>query len=150
MFEKIVVPLDGSQLAEQVLPYAREQALHFNSRLVLLRVVKVATDMVNVQKPDEVIDTVPRTPIEEKDALAYLDVMASPLRQDGVDVECATRRESVDVGKDIVNYAQENNMDLIMMATHGHGGLSRMLFGSVAEAIMTHSHLPMLVIRPQE
>ncbi|MFO8011113.1 MAG: universal stress protein [Dehalococcoidia bacterium] len=150
MFERMMVCLDGSPLAEQVIPCAREEASHFGARLVLLQVVRVASDMVSVENPEMVVDNVPEVPVEEKEALDYLESVAGPLRRVGLDVECAVTRESVSTGKDIINFATEKSIDLIIMSTHGRGGLSRMLFGSVAEVIMSYSRLPMLVIRPRE
>ena len=57
--------------------------------------------------------------------------------------------KAVSVGKAILDYAESNQVDLIAIATHGHGGVGRLVFGNVAEHVLRESGLPMLVIRPK-
>jgi len=151
MFEKILVCLDGSALAEQVLPYAAEQARRFGSRLTLLHValepVMAATGAAggpeHLEKPG-VLDQMKK---EHKQGLAYLEKVAAKLRKDGLEVDVVILQESP--GDAIVSYASENNFALIAMATHGRSGLGRAVFGSVAEHVLRNSDLPLLVIRPR-
>jgi nucleotide-binding universal stress UspA family protein len=153
MFERILVCLDGSKLAEQILPYAKEEALHFNSQLTLLEVVTVPT---MVAWAEEVAGAPSKTGgwteetihSEAEKAKAYLEHLAKPLRMQGVNVECMVVQGSL-IGDDIINYAQNNKIDLICIATHGHSGLGRAVFGSVADHVLRKSGLPILVIKPQ-
>ena len=151
MFEKILVCLDGSELAEQVLPYAAEQARSFCSKLTLLHVVlapvMTATGAVggpeHLEKPG-VLDQMKR---EQKQTLSYLERVAGRLRKEGLEVEPVLLQGSP--GDAIISYAGENNFGLIAMATHGRSGLGRAVFGSVAEHVLRNSDLPLLVIRPR-
>lgn len=136
MFEKMLVCLDGSKLAEQILPYAREQALRFSSEVHLLSVL---------EKPDKEHGGMRS---EQFDAPVYLEKAAISLRSKEIDVNCATTEGRV--GEAILSYADRHKIGLIAMATHGRGGLRRAVFGSVADFVLRESGLPILVIRPHE
>jgi nucleotide-binding universal stress UspA family protein len=152
MFKRILVCLDGSKLAEQILSYAKEEALHFNSQLTLLEVVTFPTmvawaeEVAPSQTGGWTEETIHRKAEEVK---AYLEHVAKPLRMQGVNVECMVLQGSP-IGDAIINYAQNNKVDLICIATHGHSGLGRAVFGSVADHVLRESGLPILVIKPQE
>jgi nucleotide-binding universal stress UspA family protein len=148
MFNKILVCLDGSKLAEQVLPYAIEQALRFESQLVLLSVIVPATSTSTVWEPapEELVE---KQAEAEKAAEAYLKNILNRLSE-----EQRLRTEYLTleglVAETIVEYAQNNKVDLIAIATHGLGGLRRLAFGSVADFVLRNSNVPLLVIRPNE
>ena len=80
--------------------------------------------------------------------MAYLEEVAEPLRENGLDVACVVLHGVA--GDVIVSYAQNEPVDLIALATHGHSGLGRIVFGSVADHVLRESGLPILVIKPQE
>jgi nucleotide-binding universal stress UspA family protein len=152
MFEKILVCLDGSALAEQVLPYAAEEAVRFGSRVMLLHVLlePVLVTTGAKQNPGEPVETpgvMEQMKKEQQQALAYLERIAGTLREKGVDVEPVLLQGAP--GDAIVSYAGENNIGLIAMATHGRSGLGRALAGSVAEHVLRNSGLPVLVVRPR-
>ena len=152
MFEKILLCLDGSELAEQILPYAVEEALHFGSKLVLLQavgthgtipVVAAGASAYAVEASAQQIEK------DEMEAKAYLEGLAQPLRDKGLNVQCVTIR-GLQVGEAIVSYANENNISLIAIATHGRSGLGRLVFGSVADFVLRETGLPILVIKPKK
>ena len=152
MFEKILVCLDGSKLAEQILPYAVEQAKRFNSKIVLLQAYLVpstelaaATQGSPAAAPQVLQQEEQRL---QKEATDYLEEVAEPLRENGLDVACVVLNGIA--GDVIVGYAQNEPVDLIALATHGHSGLGRIVFGSVADHVLRESGLPILVIKPQE
>ncbi|MFP3898602.1 MAG: universal stress protein [Dehalococcoidia bacterium] len=151
MFEKLLVCLDGSKLAEQILPYAVEQALRFNSKLTLLRVMTIPS---SAYLGAEGIATWTGNIIEaeirrqEPEIKAYLDGIARPLLEKGINVEPIILQPAP-AGHAILTYARDNSIDLICIATHGHSGLGRVVFGSVADHVLRESGLPILVIRPK-
>ena len=155
MFKKIMVCLDGSELAEQILPYAAEQARHFNSDVVMFQAI-TKTDAVSIPKTPTG-ETLPQaaqpsleTALSESDeAKEYLSKQASKLRHKGLHVQTVAIFDPVP-GKAIVEYAWEHDIDLITMATHGRGGISRAISGSVADHVLRESRLPILMIRPRE
>jgi nucleotide-binding universal stress UspA family protein len=151
MFEKILVCLDGSKLSEQILPLVEGQALKFRSKVILLQVVTVPTATI-IQAGATYSD--PKILAEQervhlKEATTYLENVSQSLQSKGLQVE-AVVIEAFQVGKAILNYAEENGINLIAIATHGHGGLGRLVFGSIAEYVLRESGLPMLVIRPNK
>jgi nucleotide-binding universal stress UspA family protein len=153
MYKKILVCLDGSELAEQILPYAEEQALHFNSKLVLIRVYS-EPGFIGLAVPG-----FPGIPIEtqnmgkqiqkeEQEAVKYLKTIADNLlKHRGLTAECVTMLGSA--GESIVKYATENKVELLAIATHGRSGPGRIVMGSVADYVLHHAHLPILLIRPE-
>ena len=152
MFEKILVCLDGSKLAEQILPYATEQALRFNSKMALLRVMTmpgsayVGAEGISAGIVDIIDEEIRR---QEPQIRAYLNGLAQPLQERGIDLECVILQPS-SAGDAIVGYARDNLIDLICIATHGHGGLGRIVFGSVADHVLRKSGLPVLLIKPKD
>ncbi len=146
MYQRILVPLDGSQLAEQAIPYAAElckgateitlfQVVHFPLPLA----APDASMAVPMPDPQELL----------QEAQAYLDDLADKLRQEGVQVKTAVTERDV-VADAIVEYAREHDMDLIVMTTHGRSGLSRLVFGSVAESVVRNAPCPVLLIRAKD
>ena len=153
MFEKVLVCLDGSRLSEQIMPYIAEESRSFGS-VILLRVLANPDASVPLGVPG--VPGVPmRTDVmlkafeeELAEAPKYLDSLAEQLRAKGVAVECVLLQGRAN--ETIVEYAKSNNVGMIALATHGHGGLRRVVFGSTAEYVLRNSGAPVLVVRPRE
>ena len=137
MFKKILVCLDGSSFSEQALRYASEEATATGKKLVLLQVANIATTL---PEPEQIA-------AEKAKAKTYLNKKAKSLKEMGIDAECVVIFG--DPGRAIVDYAEKSGIDLIAIATHGRGGINRMVFGSVAEYVVKNSKLPILLIRPK-
>lgn len=144
-FRRIIVPLDGSSLAEQILPEVVALAKVEESELTLLRVLVPRTS-----SQEGIADK--KTPCWDKDvaiadAQAYLFRTAAKLREDGF-----LTTTDVVVGENtaqaITDYAGRAKADLVAIATHGRGGISRALRGSVADVVTRTSCTSMLVFRP--
>jgi nucleotide-binding universal stress UspA family protein len=152
VFKKIMVCLDGSELAEQILPYAVEQAARFGSQIVLFRVFSESS-YTSVGIPG--FPAVPwetgvmpkQAQKDEIEAMSYLKSWAGRIEAErGLSIECAAVFGAP--GQAIVQYAGENGVDLITIATHGRSGLGRVVIGSVADFIIRQSGIPILLIRP--
>jgi nucleotide-binding universal stress UspA family protein len=137
MFKKILVPLDGSKLAEKILPRVEKMVRYCQAEVHLIRVV------VSYR-----ID--PKEEKEERERLlqeawTYLEKIVSRLRKKRV------RAYAIVVyGKDAVqvcDFARKNKFDLIAMATHGRSGISRWALGSVADKVLNCSVVPVMLIR---
>ena len=148
MFENILVCLDGSSLAEQILPYATEEARHFGSKLVLLEVTAPPSAVVEPITGFYHATSLKKVLRQADEAEAYLEQVTQSLKDKGLNVEYEAMQG--DPGETIVRYAQENDIGLIALCTHGHSGLGRLVFGSVADHILKRAGLPILIIRPQE
>jgi nucleotide-binding universal stress UspA family protein len=147
MFEKILVCLDGSSLAEQILPYAVEEARRFGSTLTLLQVVTAEVPAVAPGDPQLVVEKLDEVSKEENEAMAYLQITARQVKTEGIKVEYVV--EHGGAGEAIVAYAKEHGIGLIAMGTHGHSGMGRIVFGSVAEFVVRESGLPVLMVKPR-
>ena len=150
MFRKILICLDGSPLAEQILPFAEAQALGFNSEAVLLQAFDVSTPISAAVTYASMTPGVMEKALseEEKKARDYLAQVARDLRQKGIAVKEVALHGPA--GSVILRYAEHESIDLIAIATHGRSGLGRAVFGSIADHILCGSGLPVLLIRPQE
>ncbi len=152
MFTKILVCLDGSEIAEKIIPFATGEALAVGSKVILLRVVSVPGNLTldipgfpavpwhSSSMPEQLKK-------EDNMAKAYLKQIAQPIREQGIQVRCKTLIGTP--GPTIVSYANENKIDLIAIASHGHSGLRKVLLGSVAEYIVRECGLPILMLRPK-
>jgi len=144
MYKRIVVPLDGSKLAEQALPHAVAHAEKFGAELVLLQVLEPLPD-ASFSAPVAVRSA------EQKSAelaLDYMEGVAAMIRPQGI----ALRVEQIQ-GRpyvEIVRYADEQDADLIVMSTRGHSGFSRWLLGSVADRVVRGATVPVLLVQCQE
>jgi nucleotide-binding universal stress UspA family protein len=137
MYERLLVPLDGSALSEEALAHAVTMAEVFQAKLFLLRVVFVPTF------PG--IDHSAAYRAELAVSEAYLDRVATPLRSRGLRVHTLVR--SGKAAETIVAYAVQQAVSVIVMATHGHRGGERWPLGSIAEKVLRSMQVPVLLIR---
>ncbi len=142
MYTHVLCPLDGSELAEKALPHAVAQARAFGARLTLLRVVEVPVLPVT---PDVVTVEIDLLPHLREDAQKYIDEQVAVWREQLAEV----RGEVVEgrAAEAIADFAVDRGVDLIVMATHGRSGLSRLAFGSVADRVLRLAHCPVLLVR---
>jgi len=143
---RILIPLDGSPLAEKALEVAEPLALAGGLELLLLRVVPVAPPLVVEGRMIMTADEV--AAMERRDAEVYLAMVAAGLRARGLRVRRLLRVG--DPARAILAAAEAERATLIAMATHGRGGLGRLLFGSVTARVMRASPIPVLTVRPEQ
>ncbi len=147
MYQKILVPLDGSELAECVLPHVESIARGCGvQNVIFLRVVEPfympsGGDGVSFSDKDiKRINSENRTAAE-----SYLSQLASRTKYDRVNVQ-----SEVITGKaadSIAEYVTKNEVDLIVIATHGRSGVSRWVWGSVADRVLRSACVPILMVR---
>jgi nucleotide-binding universal stress UspA family protein len=143
-FSRIVVPLDGSVLAEQILPEVAALASRLKSTVSLLQVLTPAT-----YSQKEIIQ--PGLPWWDDDiatADAYLSRAASRLIEEGLTVSKDVVL-SEDIATAILDYSVRTRADLIALATSGSGGMSRFVFGTVADEVTRKSTTSLLVFHPK-
>ncbi len=147
MVSQILVPLDGSRLAEQALPCAVMLGQGLSAGLVLLRAVSMETDADEALKEigleiERLMDQA------EAEAEGYLENVAAQIREPGLGVSQVVRRGPA--AETIVDYASQTDIQQIVMATHGYSGISRWRYGSVAERVLQSANVPVLLIRAKE
>jgi nucleotide-binding universal stress UspA family protein len=145
MYKRALIPLDGSPVAETILPFILDIAGPLDIEVVLLRVLPPVSPVVVEGSRHIMIDD---EDARRADAEEYLAPLAVELRNKGVRVD--TRVRSGLPAAEIVAGAREVHADLIAMTTHGRSGLRRLMFGSVAEAVLRHSAIPVFLLRATE
>ena len=140
MIKHLLVPLDGSPLAESVLPAAASLAKKINTDITLIHIIeKDAPDKVHGQRHL----TSPMQANKYLSSIAGLEILK------GIDIELHVHEESVvNVPQSIVDHTKELHQDLIVMCTHGSTGLHGMLFGSIAQQVISFGKKPVLLINP--
>jgi len=146
-YQKIIVPLDGSGWSERAIPHAVEIARSNNAEIVLLHVFKPPaseyTDQLALAGQGEQINQM------RDEMKQYLMSIRNQLRGQKVDVSVQVI-EGVGVANLICDYVNDSDADLVVMSTHGHTGMRRFLFGSVANKIVQDVETPVMLIRPDK
>ena len=142
MYTRILLPLDGSDMAERAVPFAVAQAERFRAQLILLR----AVEPLLVGRSLAVLDD---ARLERMDwARDYLESVATGIRERGIQVKIVVTEEAPNVA--ITQYAETNEVDLIVLCSRGHSGPSRWLVGSVADRIVRGANVPVLLVRASQ
>lgn len=148
MYRHILVPLDGSQLAEQVLPHVKAiAAMEHGVKVTLLRAVPPVYP-VTVEYSGLLSVLNDALPEAEREAREYLNGVASRLQ--AAEIQVTTEISVMPAAEAIIDYAEQHMVDLIIIATHGRSGISRWVFGSVTQKVVQVVPVPVLVIRPSE
>jgi len=137
MFKRILVPLDGSSLAEAVLPQVQELAKALGAELFLVRAA-AAHVFPGVDPTEGEVDVVQK-------AEAYVGEVAGRLHDAGIPVHTAVRYG--EAAEEILDHIGVNAIDLVAMSTHGRSGLSRLVLGSVAAQVVHRATVPVLLMR---
>jgi nucleotide-binding universal stress UspA family protein len=140
LFRSFLVPLDGSHLAESVLPLVERLAAAFAGKVRLLHIMEQ-------HAPSSIHGE--RHLTSSVEAEAYLMTVAARLHRAGIAVETHVHgaREG-DVARSIVEHTQELDSDIVVLCTHGGGGLRELLFGSIAQQVLQRGTRPILLIPP--
>jgi nucleotide-binding universal stress UspA family protein len=142
VYKRVLVPVDGSALSAAILPFIAQIAGPLGSQVVLLRVVPAFLPEGVEGSRHVVIDELMAQLAEAK---GYLEGLAEGLAGRGVRVRTEVRRG--DPVFQIAAVARELDADLIAMTTHGRSGLDRLLFGSVAGAVLRRAEIPVFLMR---
>ena len=147
LIKRILVPLDGSKVAEQIVPHAEELARGMGAELILFQAYEsflgvISGEAMITMSAEEIKEA---NKHREEDAKAYLRTIAGTLREMGLTVsEVIVPGDPADV---ILSYAESNAVDIISMSTHGLSGLKRWVFGSVTDKVLHAGDMPVLVVR---
>ncbi|QCJ48069.1 universal stress protein [Haloprofundus sp. MHR1] len=139
MYDRILLPTDGSEAAEAAAPDAFELAETYGAEIHVLYVVDTRT-LATVDLGAERVLT-----MLEEEGDAAVERLRSRAEDAGLDVVTAV--ESGSPASIIVDYSEDHDVDLVVMATHGRRGLDRYLLGSVAERVVRGSDAPVLTVR---
>ena len=141
MYKKILVPLDGSELARKALDEAERLARFFNAEITLFEVVP----FMPIYGSPELVTPLIVDEKQKEAAERYLANLAEEMKTRGYKVT-AMVRTGQQVAVEIIDFAKERGVDLIVMCTHGHSGITRWVLGSVAHKVLTRAETPILLI----
>jgi nucleotide-binding universal stress UspA family protein len=143
MFNSVLLPLDGSALSARAVPFARFVAHAAGARLIVVRAHLPADDLsLRLEYPD--LSVAERADLERQAAESEFQSTVDGLRQEGLDVESHfIEGGAADV---IFDTAEAARVNLIVMSTHGRGGLGRWLYGSVADEVLRRVPVPILLV----
>jgi nucleotide-binding universal stress UspA family protein len=157
-YQRILVPLDGSEFAALAIPHAETIASLAGAHLTLIQVVPDAATMaveatlpstgIGMPTIDPYLAATQFESVEEeltKSAGTTLTEAAAPLLAKSLQVETVVAKGTP--ADSILAYATENSIDIIVMSTHGRSGLGRLVYGSVAERVLHHASCPILLVR---
>jgi len=136
-FQKILVPLDGSECAENVIPMVESLAGELGASIALLRVVYAYT-FPGVDSTEAELKVV-------REAEEYLSKVEDRLKSKGLKTDSHVRYGNE--AEEILDHAAQKDIDLIAMTTHGRSGVKRFLLGSVAEKVLRYSPKPIFLVR---
>jgi len=143
MYKRVMLTLDRSPLAEQALPHAVALAKAFGASIELVGVVPIVP-------PDGMYAGAVTVDWESETAQyeEYLAGVLSRVQEEGLKARSEIRRG--DVANEILRHAEEAQVDVIVMSTHGRSGLGRWVYGSIADRVLRHATAPVLLVRATE
>jgi nucleotide-binding universal stress UspA family protein len=140
IFYKILVAIDGSDPSMDAADYAVSLSKEYNAELYALHVIRADVDLFGVHQNSEYIATM------KNEGEKYLDKVK--LKADENNIQIKTEIiASINIAGGIIDYAQQNNIDLIVIGTRGLSGFKKLLLGSVAANIITYAHCPVMVVK---
>lgn len=146
MYNKILIPLDSSELAECVFPHVEAIAKGCGVKEVVAAIVVEPVYYFADDGGAGMVDIVKLQKIREEGAANYIENVAKKLEAKKLTVKTVLLKGNA--AASIVEYAKDNGVDLIAMATHARSGISRWVWGSTAEKILRSSTIPILLVRP--
>jgi nucleotide-binding universal stress UspA family protein len=154
-FSKILVAIDGSEPSMDAADYAILMAAKYKSGLIALHVlperikyeydIKIDSDVpssIATTSPREIVE-LPRQDLEEK----AFNKIKEKCKENNVNVNTEVINNTKSVAPEVVDYAESNNIDLIVIGTRGRSGFKKLLVGSVASAVVTYAHCPVMVVK---
>ena len=142
-FKKILFPVDLSEVSPKLVPYVKEMAATFGAEVHLLFVARILQHFTSIYVPHPSVSKFEAEVVEgaEKKLQEFVE---EQFESDS----CTARVVLGDPAEEILNYAQAEGIDLIIIGTHGRKGIERIIFGSVAERVLKKSPVPVLTVNP--
>src|SRR5215216_6525290 len=150
---KILVPIDGSELSRKAADYAIYLSSKLDTELCVIHVIDNipyehnvgSYGLYDIETPDEI-----KQILEEERGITkeWFDRIKASAKEKNIEViktDLVTTRSSIESA--IVNYAERNQVDLIVIGRAGHSGFKKLVFGSVASGVIKHSHCPVMMIK---
>jgi nucleotide-binding universal stress UspA family protein len=144
---RILLPLDGSEAGEAAVGYVGELMSRLESEVTLLGVISSGQHIRTVGGLDYISYPPEQMEMFKKEAQEYLDGVYRRLKRRKGTVKVAINVGAGDVGQEIIKFAEEKGVNLIAISSHGHSGIEKWVFGSIANKVVQASVAPVLVVR---
>lgn len=146
---KILVTIDGSENSKKAADYARCLAKKYNAQLIILYVLYselgfAYSNLLGVTTPKAIDDALET---QKKDVQKWFDEIRSKLKNTNISVTDKIIISASSIVGEIIGFADKEKVDLIILGTRGRTGFKKLLLGSVAEGVVTHSSCPVMVVR---
>jgi nucleotide-binding universal stress UspA family protein len=145
-FSKILVAIDGSHSSMEAAEYAIEMAKKDGAKIIALTVNRIALSSYGLATPEGEI----KSPKEKEiilESRKRFDILAQNATQNNVELKTELINSQMSVDGAIVEYAESEDVDLIIMGTTGRSGFKKLLLGSVASAVVTYSPCPVMIVK---
>jgi nucleotide-binding universal stress UspA family protein len=140
IFSKILVAIDSSDASMDAADYATSISQRYNAELYALHVIHADVDLYGPHETSELTRNM------RNEGEKYLNKVKVKANEKDIQIKTETI-SSKDISGGILDYAEENNIDLIVIGTRGRSGFKRLLLGSVASHVVTYAHCPVLVVK---
>jgi nucleotide-binding universal stress UspA family protein len=139
-FSKILVAIDGSEASMDAADYAISLSREYNAELYALHVIHSDVDLFGPHETSEYMTSM------RNEGEKYLDKVRLKVNEKDIQIKTEII-SSINIAVGIVDYAESNNIDLIVIGTRGRSGFKKLLLGSVASAVITYAHCPVMVVK---
>ena len=140
IFSKILVAIDGSDASMDAADYAISTSEQYNAELYALHVIRADVDLFGPHETSEFMTTM------RNEGEKYLNKVRLKANEKNIQIKTEII-SSTNIAGGIVDYAEENKIDLIVIGTRGRTGFKKLLLGSVASHVVTYAHCPVLVVK---
>lgn len=147
MYTKILVPLDGSSRSEMILSHVEALGLEFGSQVILLRVIEPDESLLAPQDAHAEVN-IELLRSKRTETESYLAALRGEFRSKGIKAQILVKLGPV--VETIIKVADDEQVDLIAMASHGRSGLERVFYGSVAAGVLQRVDRPLLLVRARK
>lgn len=149
LLDRILLPLDGSEPGEAAVPYIGELMTRLDSEVILFGVVSAGQHIRTIGGLDYILYPEQQLEMFKKEARGYLNQVYRRLkrRKGTVRVDLRVTDKAGDIAREIINYAEEKRVNLIAISSHGHSGIARWIFGSIANRVLQASSMPVLIVK---
>jgi nucleotide-binding universal stress UspA family protein len=147
LLNRIMLPLDGSEAGEAAVGYVGELMSRLESEVTLFGVISSGQHIRTVGGLDYISYPPEQMAMFEKEAQEYLDKVYRRLKRRKGTVKVTLKVGAGDVGQEIIKFAEEKGVNLIAVSSHGHSGIEKWVFGSIANKVVQGSKVPVLVVK---
>jgi len=145
LINRLLIPLDGSSLSKLALPVGEELAAKLEIVVTLFQMATTIRPFGDISGSGSYIDYTKANEDEERRVGSEMIVLAEELKNKGLNVTHIITTGS-DAANEIIELCKKNNVDLVIMSTHGRSGLGRWVFGNIAEKVLRHGETPLLLV----